>query len=65
MITVRDLVVVAGTFRVGPVTFHVPAGAHAALMGRTGTGKTTLLEAICGLRAAKAGTVVTPAVLRR
>jgi ABC-type sugar transport system ATPase subunit len=50
VIAVHELVAEAGAFRIGPVSFHVPPGAHAALMGRTGTGKTTLLEAMCGLR---------------
>jgi ABC-type sugar transport system ATPase subunit len=57
VIAVHDLIAVAGTFRIGPVSFHVPAGAHAALMGRTGTGKTTLLEAMCGLRSVRSGRV--------
>ena len=57
MIAVHDLVAVAGTFSIGPVSFGVPAGAHAALMGRTGTGKTTILETLCGLRPVKSGRV--------
>src|SRR3954470_15919806 len=39
----------AGTVGVERVTFHVPAGGYAVLMGRTGAGKTTILEAVCGL----------------
>jgi molybdate/tungstate transport system ATP-binding protein len=57
VIAVHDLVAEAGPFRIGPVSFHVPTGAHAALMGRTGTGKTTLLEAMCGLRPVRSGRV--------
>ena len=36
----------------------VPAGAYAVLMGGTGQGKTTILEAICGLRPVASGRVV-------
>jgi ABC-type sulfate/molybdate transport systems ATPase subunit len=57
VIAVHELIVFAGSFRIGPVSFQVPTGAHAALMGRTGTGKTTLLEAICGLRPVNSGRV--------
>lgn len=40
----------AGGFRLQGITFSVPAGAYAVLMGRTGCGKTSLLEILCGLR---------------
>jgi ABC-type branched-subunit amino acid transport system ATPase component len=40
----------AGTFRLNGVSFSVPAGNYAVLMGKTGCGKTTLLEILCGLR---------------
>lgn len=32
------------------VSFMVPSGRYGVLMGRTGTGKTSLLEILCGLR---------------
>jgi ABC-type sugar transport system ATPase subunit len=35
----------------------VPTGRYGVLMGKTGCGKTTLLETICGLRRALSGTV--------
>ncbi len=44
-------------FRLEAVSFAVPAGKYAVLMGRTGTGKTTLLEIICGLRRPMSGKV--------
>jgi len=47
----------AGTFRLEGVSFAVPAGSYGVLMGRTGSGKTTLVEILCGLRAAAAGRV--------
>jgi len=45
------------TFRLESVSFDVPAGRYAVLMGRTGCGKTTLLEILCGLRRQKSGRV--------
>jgi molybdate/tungstate transport system ATP-binding protein len=40
------------------VSFSVPAGRYAVLMGRTGCGKTTILETIAGLRPLRAGRVL-------
>jgi ABC-type sugar transport system ATPase subunit len=57
MIEVRGLVIRAGAFRLKDVSFSVPTGGYTVLMGRTGCGKTTLLETICGLRRASAGSV--------
>ena len=48
----------AGAFRLENVCFTVPAGRYAVLMGRTGCGKTTLLEIICGLRTPRSGRVI-------
>jgi ABC-type sugar transport system ATPase subunit len=47
----------AGAFRLADVSFTVPAGRYAVLMGKTGCGKTTLLEILCGLRRPQAGRV--------
>ena len=47
----------AGTFRLEGVSFSVPAASYAVLMGRTGCGKTTLLEILCGLRPPAGGRV--------
>jgi len=40
------------------VSFHVPAGGYAALVGASGTGKTTLLALIGGLERVQAGTLI-------
>ena len=40
------------------INFEVAAGEYAVLMGKTGCGKTTLLELICGLRRPKSGRIV-------
>ncbi|HYF00234.1 MAG TPA: ATP-binding cassette domain-containing protein, partial [Planctomycetota bacterium] len=50
MIAVDGLCVRAGGFALEGVSFEVPTGGYAVLMGRTGCGKTTLLETVCGLR---------------
>lgn len=47
----------AGAFRLDGISFTVPAGSYGVLMGRTGCGKTTLLEILCGLRRPAAGRV--------
>lgn len=57
MIEISNLSARSGAFRLEGVSLSVPAGEHAALMGKTGCGKTTLLEAVCGLRRVTAGTV--------
>lgn len=57
MIELEDVSVAAGSFALSGVSFAVPAGAYAVLMGRTGCGKTTLLEAVAGLRPVTAGRV--------
>lgn len=57
MIIVSNLAVRVGSFSLKGVSFEVPTGGYAALMGRTGSGKTTILEAICGLRQVAGGTI--------
>ena len=57
MIRFDNLAWRAGPFRLEQISFAVPAGSYAVLMGRTGCGKTTLLEILCGLRTAQAGRV--------
>jgi ABC-type sugar transport system ATPase subunit len=57
VIAVEGLSLRQGEFAFKGVSFTVPAGAYAALMGRTGSGKTTILEAIVGLRRPIAGRV--------
>ncbi len=47
----------AGTFCLKNISFTVPSGRYAVLMGRTGGGKTSLLEIICGLRRPASGSV--------
>lgn len=57
MITVERLALRSGSFAVENLSFTVGTGQYAVLMGRTGSGKTSLLEAICGLRKVQAGRI--------
>ena len=57
MIQVSNLNLRAEHFAMNDVSFTVPTGSYAVLMGRSGCGKTTILEAICGLRAIHGGSI--------
>ncbi len=57
MIALSGVEVESGPFRLSGISFEVAAGEYAILMGRTGTGKSTLLEAVCGLRRVTKGTI--------
>ncbi|MGB8166603.1 MAG: ATP-binding cassette domain-containing protein [Chthoniobacteraceae bacterium] len=57
MIRLESIACRAGVFVLENVTFTVPTGRYGVLMGRTGSGKTTILEIICGLRRPSAGRV--------
>jgi ABC-type sugar transport system ATPase subunit len=58
MIAVENLSVRAGAFHLDDVSFAVADGEYGVLMGKTGSGKTTILEAICGLKRVRAGRVL-------
>ncbi|MBT3380132.1 MAG: ATP-binding cassette domain-containing protein [Lentisphaerae bacterium] len=58
MIEVKDLCVRAGTFALEDISFRIPSGTYGVLMGRTACGKTSVLEAICGLRRPAAGRIL-------
>jgi len=57
MIRLEDIAWRAGAFGLEKVSFTVPTGRYGVLMGKTGGGKTSLLEIICGLRQPTAGWV--------
>jgi ABC-type sugar transport system ATPase subunit len=52
-----DVTIHAGGFSLSKVDFSIPSGAYAILMGATGCGKTTILEATCGLREIDSGRI--------
>ncbi len=57
MIAVKNLTIQFSRFALRNVSLTAPTGAYAMLMGPTGCGKTTILEAICGLRPVAGGTI--------
>ena len=65
MLTVSDLTISRGAQELlRQVTFSVPAGRRAALIGANGSGKSTLLETIQGRHPQRAGSISwTPADL--
>ena len=50
MIQLENLCLRNGSFELNDLSVTIPNGSYGILMGRTGCGKTTILEAICGLR---------------
>ncbi len=58
MITLENVALTIGTFQLEQICLNLGPGEAVALMGRTGSGKTSLLEAICGLRPITAGRIV-------
>lgn len=58
MIAIEQLSVRVGQFALDRISFAIPAGMHGILMGRTGCGKSTILEAICGLKPVRGGRVI-------
>ena len=57
MIRCKDLHIKQGTFVLADISFEIPRGAYVLLMGKTGCGKTTILESICGLRSIRSGSI--------
>jgi ABC-type sugar transport system ATPase subunit len=58
MIQLDNVTVAAGAFQLRGISLSVDHGRYGVLMGRTGCGKTTLLESICGLRPVESGRIV-------
>ncbi len=57
MIRVERLTLRSRRLSLRDLSFEVPDGSYTALMGRTGCGKTSILEAICGLRPIASGRI--------
>ncbi len=57
MIRIDRLSLKQGDFELSDISFHIPTGNYGILMGRTGCGKTTILEAVCGLRPIQSGQI--------
>jgi ABC-type sugar transport system ATPase subunit len=58
MIELKDVSIRSGSFSLNNVSFRIDAGQYAVLMGKTGMGKTMILEAICGLRKVASGSIL-------
>ncbi|MEM7474309.1 MAG: ATP-binding cassette domain-containing protein [Planctomycetota bacterium] len=57
MIELHKVTIRAGEFKLQELEMSIEAGQYAVLMGKTGIGKTTILEAICGLRRVESGSI--------
>ncbi len=57
MIAVQNLCLDQGAFQLRNVSFTIPTGSYGVLMGKTGSGKTSILEAVAGLRSIASGSV--------
>ncbi len=58
MILMENVTVRAGKFVLENLSISIRQGSHAVLMGKTGSGKTTILEAVCGLKPVVAGRIL-------
>jgi len=58
VIVVENMSVRAGDFKLENVSLCVPTGGYGVLMGKTGSGKTTVLESIIGLRSITSGKIL-------
>lgn len=58
MIELHGVSIRSGTFALNDVNLSIREGAYAILMGGTGQGKTTILEAISGLKPVTGGKVI-------
>lgn len=57
MIRLDRVSICVGGFELREISFEVRPRAYAVLMGRTGSGKTTLVEAICGIKRIGSGAI--------
>jgi ABC-type sugar transport system ATPase subunit len=57
VIVVENLALRVGSFALEDVSFTIPRGHYGVLMGKTGCGKTSILEAICGLKPVLSGQI--------
>jgi len=58
MIRIEHLTFSVGTFAISDVSLHVAAGEYFVLLGPTGSGKTLLVECLCGLNRIASGRIL-------
>ena len=58
MLQLNNIHISQGQFEIKNYNLHLQKGEYVVLMGKTGCGKTTILEAVCGLRKITAGTII-------
>ncbi len=58
MIRIQQLNLSVGTFRLQDVSLHIAPGEYFVLLGPTGSGKTLLVESLCGLNRIDGGRVL-------
>ncbi len=58
MISCNDISIRQGNFELTGINFTIETGTYACLVGPTGSGKTTIMEAICGLRNIRSGRII-------
>lgn len=54
---IKNLSISAGGFSLSDISLSIPKGECAVIMGKSGAGKTTLMESLCGLRSIDTGGV--------
>ncbi|MCM2374599.1 ABC transporter ATP-binding protein [Aporhodopirellula aestuarii] len=57
MIRLHQIAIQIADFSMSDISIEIERGQYAVLMGKTGCGKTSILETICGLRKPTSGTV--------
>lgn len=58
MLILNNLSIKQGSFEIKDYNIHLKRGEYVVLMGKTGCGKTTILEAVCGLRKISSGSII-------
>ncbi len=58
MLSLNNISITQGDFSLKDINLEIEKGDYVVLMGKTGCGKTTILESICGLRKINSGTIM-------